>query len=184
MATTVGKPKTAKIHPGPGFRMRSNTVPSKWAAIEALGRFETPAISYLITASTRWTGHPEPLGSRAPNARARLHGDAVSQPQSDGAQGPRHRASRRSRGRRQRGIGQHGRPRDLVSAKARHRGVAGFVVDRMIRDLPGVQRLNDFPVFARGVTPVAPCTVGPGRPTIRSRSKGSPSSPATSSSVT
>jgi regulator of RNase E activity RraA len=51
---------------------------------------------------------------------------------------------------------------DLVSTKARHRGVAGFVVDGLIRDLPGIQALGDFPVFARGVTPIGPLHRGPG----------------------
>ena len=51
---------------------------------------------------------------------------------------------------------------DLVSTKARHRGVAGFVVDGLIRDLPGIRALGDFPVFARGVTPTGPLHRGPG----------------------
>ena len=51
---------------------------------------------------------------------------------------------------------------DLVSMKARHRGIAGAVVDGLIRDLPAVQALLDFPVFARGVTPIGPLHRGPG----------------------
>jgi regulator of RNase E activity RraA len=50
---------------------------------------------------------------------------------------------------------------DLVSTKARHRGVAGFVIDGYIRDLPGILELN-FPVYARGVTPIGPLHRGPG----------------------
>jgi regulator of RNase E activity RraA len=51
---------------------------------------------------------------------------------------------------------------DLVSTKARHRGLGGFVVDGLIRDLPGIRSLGDFPVFARGVTPIGPLHRGPG----------------------
>jgi regulator of RNase E activity RraA len=51
---------------------------------------------------------------------------------------------------------------DLISMKARHRGIAGFVVDGLIRDLPAILRLGDFPVFARGVTPIGPLHRGPG----------------------
>ena len=51
---------------------------------------------------------------------------------------------------------------DLVCTKARHRGVAGFVVDGLIRDLPAIRALGDFPVFARGVTPKGPLHRGPG----------------------
>lgn len=51
---------------------------------------------------------------------------------------------------------------DLISTKARHRGIAGFVVDGLVRDLGGVRSLGDFPVFARGVTPIGPLHRGPG----------------------
>jgi regulator of RNase E activity RraA len=36
------------------------------------------------------------------------------------------------------------------------------VVDGLIRDLPGIRALGDFPVFARGTTPVGPLHRGPG----------------------
>jgi regulator of RNase E activity RraA len=51
---------------------------------------------------------------------------------------------------------------DLVCTKARHRGVQGFVVDGLIRDLQAIRALGDFPVFARGVTPIGPLHRGPG----------------------
>jgi regulator of RNase E activity RraA len=51
---------------------------------------------------------------------------------------------------------------DLISTKARHRGIQGFVIDGLIRDLPDIQALGDFPVFARGVSPIGPLHRGPG----------------------
>lgn len=51
---------------------------------------------------------------------------------------------------------------DLISAKARHRGIQGFVVDGLIRDLPAIKELGGFPVFARGTTPIGPLHRGPG----------------------
>jgi RraA family protein len=51
---------------------------------------------------------------------------------------------------------------DLVSTKARHRGIAGVVIDGLVRDLPAIKALGDFPVFARGVTPIGPLHRGPG----------------------
>jgi regulator of RNase E activity RraA len=51
---------------------------------------------------------------------------------------------------------------DLISTKARHRGAAGFVVDGLVRDLPNIAALGDFPVFARGTTPIGPLHRGPG----------------------
>jgi len=50
---------------------------------------------------------------------------------------------------------------DLVCTKAKHRGIQGFVVDGLIRDLPNIQAL-DFPVFGRGTTPIGPLHRGPG----------------------
>lgn len=50
---------------------------------------------------------------------------------------------------------------DLVSNKARHRGIAGFIIDGLIRDLPGVIECG-LPIFAKGVTPFGPLHRGPG----------------------
>src|ERR1700733_3377558 len=50
---------------------------------------------------------------------------------------------------------------DLVSTKAKHRGIAGFIIDGLIRDLPGIIPL-DMPVFARGTSPIGPLHRGPG----------------------
>jgi RraA family protein len=50
---------------------------------------------------------------------------------------------------------------DLISTKARHRGAAGFVVDGLVRDIQNIKEL-DFPVFARGTTPIGPLHRGPG----------------------
>jgi RraA family protein len=50
---------------------------------------------------------------------------------------------------------------DLISTKAKHRGIAGFIVDGFVRDLPDILEL-DFPVFARGTTSIGPLHRGPG----------------------
>jgi len=50
---------------------------------------------------------------------------------------------------------------DIICTKALHRGIAGFVVDGLIRDLPGILDLG-IPVFARGTTAVGPLHRGPG----------------------
>ncbi len=50
---------------------------------------------------------------------------------------------------------------DLVTNKAKHRGIAGFIVDGLVRDLPGLIEA-DLPVYARGVTPFGPLHRGPG----------------------
>ena len=50
---------------------------------------------------------------------------------------------------------------DLISTKAKHRGIAGFIVDGLVRDIPDILKL-DFPIFARGATPIGPLHRGPG----------------------
>ena len=50
---------------------------------------------------------------------------------------------------------------DTICTKAKHRGIAGFVIDGLVRDLPGIEEV-DIPVFARGTTPVGPLHRGPG----------------------
>jgi RraA family protein len=50
---------------------------------------------------------------------------------------------------------------NLVCAKAQHLGIAGFIIDGYVRDLPKIKPL-DFPVFARGATTTGPLHHGPG----------------------
>jgi RraA family protein len=50
---------------------------------------------------------------------------------------------------------------DTISMKARHRQIAGFVVDGYVRDLHAIREL-DFPVYARGETPIGPLHRAPG----------------------
>ncbi len=50
---------------------------------------------------------------------------------------------------------------DLLLGMARNRGVAGFVTDGLVRDLPGILSVG-LPVFAAGVTPNSPARNGPG----------------------
>lgn len=159
----VGKPKTAEMHPGPGFRIRYDVERPEPSLVEALGQFETPQISdlmnrlYTMAAEIRNLTDPT-LRLLGPACTVKVYpGDNlmvhkcldVAQPGDvvvvdTGASG------------------QTAALGDLVSTKARHRGLAGFVVDGMIRDLPGIRGLGDFPVFARGVTPIGPLHRGPG----------------------
>lgn len=51
---------------------------------------------------------------------------------------------------------------DLIALKARHNGIAGFVIDGAVRDAVEIAALG-VPVFAAGVTPAGPYKHGPGR---------------------
>lgn len=50
---------------------------------------------------------------------------------------------------------------DMVTNKARARGISGFIVDGLVRDVAGMLDAG-VPVFARGVTPRGPLHRGPG----------------------
>ena len=51
---------------------------------------------------------------------------------------------------------------ELMVGYCRLRGIAGIVVDGAIRDVDAMQKLDDFNVYARGVTPDGPYKNGPG----------------------
>jgi regulator of RNase E activity RraA len=160
---TVGKPKTADMHAGPGFRLRHEIDRPSRETVEGLGHFETPAISDLLNRlhtmvpaiSNQTDDHLRILGTACtvkvyPGDNLMVHKSLdIAQPGDvivvDASRSPLTAA-----------LG------DLVSTKARHRGVAGFVVDGLIRDLPAIREMGDFPVFARGVTPIGPMHRGPG----------------------
>lgn len=159
----VGKPKTAELHPGPGFRIREDFERLDPELIAQFGGFDTPAVSDLmnrlytmVPAIRPMTNEDMPLLGPAltvkcfPGDNLMVHKSLdIAQPGDvvvvDTSASPLTAV-----------LG------DLISTKARHRGIAGFVVDGLIRDLPDIRALGDFPVFARGVTPIGPLHRGPG----------------------
>lgn len=156
------KPKSALIHPGPGFRIRRNFERPDPPLVAAFADFDTPSISdqmnrlYTMSPSIRSLTDPS-LRILGPACTVRVYpGDNLMVHKSldiakpgdvvvvDAGASPMNAV-----------LG------DLVSAKAHHRGIAGFVVDGFVRDLLGIQRLR-FPVYACGVTPIGPLHRGPG----------------------
>lgn len=51
---------------------------------------------------------------------------------------------------------------ELMATYCKQRGIAGIVCDGAIRDCEGIAELQDFPVYAKGVTPNGPYKNGPG----------------------
>ncbi|MCW3050054.1 MAG: 4-hydroxy-4-methyl-2-oxoglutarate aldolase [Solirubrobacterales bacterium] len=159
----VGKPKTAEMHPGPGFRIRYEIERPLPETMEALGRFETPAISdlmnrlYAVHSDIRPVTDPG-LRIVGPACTVKVYpGDNLMVHKSlDVARPGDILVVDTSASGTTAVLG------DLVSTKARHRGIAGIVVDGLVRDLPGIRALGDLPVFARGVTPIGPLHRGPG----------------------
>jgi regulator of RNase E activity RraA len=160
---TAKKPKTADMHPGPGFRVRQDIERPDEKTIAGLGRFETPAISDQL--NRLYTMIPEIRNLT--NEDLTVVGPAVTVRSYPGDNLMVHKSLDIAQPGDVIVVDSHRSPLtaalgDLVSKKARHRGVAGFVVDGVIRDLPEIKRLGDFPVFARDVTPIGPMHRGPG----------------------
>jgi len=51
---------------------------------------------------------------------------------------------------------------EIMMRYAKSRGIAGFVIDGLIRDVDGAAAIEGFSVYARGVTPLGPYKEGPG----------------------
>jgi RraA family protein len=156
------KPKSAELHPGPGFRIRTNFPRLPSLIMEQLSDFPTPDISDLLNrmyalnpAIHCLTGCDHRMWGPActvrvfPGDNLMVHkaldivqpGDVIVV---DAGSSPMNAV-----------LG------DLVATKAKHRGVAGLVVDGLIRDLPGIFEVG-IPVYARGTTPIGPLHRGPG----------------------
>jgi regulator of RNase E activity RraA len=151
------------MHPGPGLRIREEVQRPDAEVVAGFRAFDTPAISDLMNRLyTMQTGI-----RLMTDASFRLVGTACTVKVYPGDNLMVHKAL------------DVARPGDvvvvdtsnsamtavlgdLISTKARHRGIAGFVVDGLVRDLPAIQALGDFPVFARGLTPIGPLHRGPG----------------------
>jgi regulator of RNase E activity RraA len=163
VATAVGKPASAEMHPGPGFRLKTEWERPPRAVIDGFREFETPAISDQMNRLYTM----EPAIHVLTDPQARLIGPALTVKVFPGDNLMVHKSL---------DVAKPGDVivvdagsstmnavmGDLISTKARHRGVAGFVVDGLIRDLPAILALGDLPVFARDVTPIGPLHRGPG----------------------
>lgn len=156
------KPKSAEINPGPGFRIQMSFQRLDAGFMAQFGEFDSPDISdqlnrlYALTSAIHCltgSGHrvvgPACTVKVYPGDNLMVHksldiaspGDVIVVD----AGASRMNAALGS----------------LISTKAHHRGVAAFIVDGYVRDLPEIVPL-DFPVFARGTTPIGPLHRGPG----------------------
>jgi RraA family protein len=156
------KPRFAEMHPGPGFRIRPDFPRLPRELMQAYEGFTTPDISDLLNRMYALYPAIHCLTGK----HHRLVGPACTVKVFPGDNLMVHKAL------------DIAKPGDiivvdagasvlnatlgeLVCTKARHRKIAGFIVDGFIRDLPEVLEL-DFPVFARGTTPIGPLQRGPG----------------------
>ena len=154
------KPQSADLHSGPGFRLRSKIERPPAGSIERLAAFSTPDISDLM--NRLYTMSRDIVHVAGPS---RLHGPACTVDVYPGDNLMVHKALDLVQPGDvlviHAGESPNGVVGDLVATKARHRGIAGFVIDGLVRDIEGIEEVQ-MPVFARGVTPVGPLHRGPG----------------------
>ncbi|HYK95019.1 MAG TPA: RraA family protein [Candidatus Dormibacteraeota bacterium] len=158
----VSKPKTAEMHSGPGFRIRADIVRPEAAVIAGLAEFDTPAISDLL--NRLFTMDP---GIKPQTSARRVVGPACTVKVFPGDNLMVHKSLDIAAAGDVIVVDTSGSSLtaalgDLISTKATHRGVAGFIVDGLVRDIEALETLAGFPVFARGITPIGPLHRGPG----------------------
>ena len=158
----VSKPRSSDLHPGPGFRVKLDVVRLDPGLMEEFRNHATPDISDLLNrlyamdpAIRCLTGDHHVLCGPACTVKV-FPGDNLMVHKALDVAKPGDIIVVDAGGSTQNAV-----LGDLISTKARHRGIAGFIVDGLIRDLPSILPL-DFPVFARGTTPIGPLHRGPG----------------------
>ncbi len=159
----ANKPQSAALHPGPGFRIETSVDRPSPETVAGLGEFETPAASDLMNRLYTMA----PTIRNLTDDRLKVVGSACTVKVYPGDNLMVHKALDIAKAGDVIVVDTSGSTMtavlgDLISTKARHRGIAGFVIDGLIRDLEGIRGLGDFPVFARGVTPIGPLHRGPG----------------------
>lgn len=157
------RPQSAELHPGPGFRVRVNVPRVDPAVARGFAEMPTPDISdhlnrlYALTPEISClTGAHHRLCNPACTVRV-FPGDNLMVHKSLDVAKPGDVIVIAGGG----GHANNAALGDILCTKAKHREIAGFIVDGLIRDLQGIQEL-DFPVFARGSTPIGPLHRGPG----------------------
>jgi len=156
------KLRSAALNPGPGFRVRMDFPRLDPMIYKQLSRFETPDISdmlnrlYAIDSEIRClTGAHHRICGPVCTVKV-FPGDNLMVHKSLDVAKPGDIIAIDASGSRMNAV-----IGDIISTKARHRGIQGFIVDGLIRDVPGIVEL-DFPVFARGETAIGPLHRGPG----------------------
>jgi RraA family protein len=157
------RPQSSELHPGPGFRIRHEIRRPDPALVQAFRAFEGPMISDLM--NRLYTMRPAIQNLTDP-ALAPLVGPACTIKVFPGDNLMVHAALDIAKPGDVLVVDASGSHMnavlgDLVSNKAKHRGIAGIIVDGLVRDIDGIREAK-IPVFARGVTPVGPLHRGPG----------------------
>lgn len=158
----VDKPKTAEIIPGPGFRIRTSIERLEAAFMQQFAAFDTPDVSdqlnrlfALAPPIQCLTGPQSKVVGPACTVKVHPADNLMVHASLDVAR-PGDVVIIDAGG-----TSTNATLGNLVCAKAQHLGIAGFVIDGYVRDLPKIEPLG-FPVWARGGTTTGPWHKGPG----------------------
>ena len=160
---TSETPKSAELYPGPGFRIRRDFPRLDASTMKRFQEYDVPDISDALNRLYALDSAITCQTSR----RHRLCGPVCTVQVYPGDNLMVHKALDIAKPNDIVVVDAHGVRGmnavlgDIICTKAKHRGIAGFIVDGLVRDIPGIEHL-DFPVFARGTTPVGPLHRGPG----------------------
>ncbi len=160
--TVKQRPQSAEIHPGPGFRISAGASPSNLNVVEMFAEFSSADISdqlnrlYGVESTIhRVAGPDRPLIGPACTVKV-FPGDNLMVHKALDVAKPGDVVVIDAGGSIKNAV-----LGDIISTKARHRGIAGFVVDGYVRDVAAIREL-DFPVYARGENMIGPLHRGPG----------------------
>ena len=158
----ASKPPSADVHGGPGFRVRKSAERPSMEVIDGFREFENAMVSDLMNRlyTMQRQIRPQvpfegPVVGPACTARVFPGDNLMVHMALDLAEPGDVIVVDASGSDMNAAIG------DMIATKARHRGIAGFVVDGLVRDVAGIEEVG-MPVFARGVTPIGPLHRGPG----------------------
>jgi RraA family protein len=159
------KPRSADVTPGPGFRIRTGYDRLDDSIMKRFQNFEVADISDELNRLYAFDPEIRCLTGNGPEQR--LCGAACTVRVYPGDNLMVHKALDTTKPGDVIVVDGHGTygksavAGDLVAAKAKHRGIAGMIIDGLVRDLPGVIEVG-FPVYARGSTAIGPLHRGPG----------------------
>lgn len=155
------KPASSEMRPGPGFRVLENFEKSPGHLIQQLRQFETTDISDALNRMFTMDPNIRNIVGARP-----LYGAAITVKVFPGDNLMVHKALDVAKPGDVVVVDTSGEPRnavvgDMIANKARHKKIGGFIIDGLVRDLPGIVEA-DVPMYAKGVTSFGPLHRGPG----------------------
>lgn len=155
------RPSSSEVRPGPGFRVKSQFERAEASVIDRLSQFETTDISDALNRMFTMDSAIRNVVSDAP-----LFGPAVTVKVFPGDNLMVHKALDVAKPGDILVVDTSGAPHnaivgDMIANKARHKKIAGMIIDGLVRDLPGIVEAG-LPIYAKGITAFGPLHRGPG----------------------